>query len=46
MSRLYFDEESYIMRKLHVKMKSFAPIQKETKYIHAAAADLLHTVLE
>ena len=27
-------------------MKSFAPPLKETKYIHASADDLLHTVLE
>ena len=33
-----------IIRKIHVKMKSFAPTQKETKHIHASAADLLHTV--
>ena len=30
--------------KIHVKMKSFAPPSKETKNIHASAADLLHTV--
>ena len=46
MPRLYFNEESNILRKIQVKMKSFAPIQKETKHIHASAADLLHTVLE
>ena len=33
-----------ILRKIHVKMKSFAPPWKETKHIHASAADLLHTV--
>ena len=33
-----------ILRKIHVKMKSFAPPWKETKYIHASATDLLHTV--
>ena len=33
-----------IIRKIHVKMKSFAPPWKETKHIHASAADLLHTV--
>ena len=27
-------------------MKSFAPPQKETKHIHASAADLLHAVLQ
>ena len=27
-------------------MESFAPPLKETKYIHASAAELLHTVLE
>ena len=35
-----------ILRKIHVKMKSFAPPQKETKHIFASAADPLHTVLE
>ena len=38
-----------ILRKIHVTMKSFAPQsprQKETKHIHASAANLLHTVLE
>ena len=35
-----------ILRKVHVKMKSFAPPSKETKHIYASAADLLHTVLE
>ena len=35
-----------ILRKIHVKMKSFAPPQKENTHIHASAADLLHTVLE
>ena len=33
-----------VLRKIHVKMKSFNPPQKETKHIHASAADLLHTV--
>ena len=33
-----------ILRKLHVKMKSFTPPWKETKHIHASAADLLHKV--
>ena len=33
-----------ILRKIHVKMKSFTPPQKETIHIHASAADLLHTV--
>ena len=46
MSCLYFNEESDILRNIHVKMKSFSPLQKETKHIHASAADLLHTVLE
>ena len=32
-----------ILSKIHMKMKSFAPPQKETN-IHASAADLLHTV--
>ena len=35
-----------ILRKIHVKIKSFAPPWKETKHIHASAADLLHTVSE
>ena len=35
-----------ILRKIHVKMKSFAPPQKKTKHIHASAAGLLHTVLK
>ena len=35
-----------ILRKMHVKMKSFAAPLKETKHILASAADLLHTVLE
>ena len=35
-----------ILRKIHVKMKSFAPPQQETKHIHASAGDLLHSVLE
>ena len=35
-----------ILREIHVKMKSFAPPQKEAKHILASAADLLHTVLE
>ena len=35
-----------ILRKIHVKMKSFAPPQKEAKHILASAVDLLHTVLE
>ena len=35
-----------ILREIHVKMKSFAPPQKETKHIHASGADLLHTILE
>ena len=34
------------LRKIHVKMKFFAPPEKETKHSHASAADLLHTVLE
>ena len=33
-----------ILRKIHVKF--FAPPWKETKHIHASAADLLYTVLE
>ena len=33
-----------ILRKINVKMKSLAPLYKETKHIHASAADLLHTV--
>ena len=45
MSCLYLNQESDILRKMHVKMKSFAPLQKETKHIHVSAA-LLHTVLE
>ena len=32
-----------ILRKIRVKMKSFTPPWKETKHIHASAADLLHT---
>ena len=44
---LYFHEErGYSERNTHVKMESFAPPLKETKYIHASAAELLHTVLE
>ena len=35
-----------ILGKIHVKMKSFAWPYKETKHIHAPAADLLRTVLE
>ena len=35
-----------ILRKIHVKTKSFAPPYKETTHVHASAADLLHTVLE
>ena len=35
-----------ILRKIHVKMKSSTPPYKETKYIHAPAADLLHRVSE
>ena len=31
-------KKAIILRKIHVKMKSFA------KHIHASAADLLHTV--
>ena len=27
-----------ILRRIHVKMKSFAPPQKETKYVHDSAA--------
>ena len=47
MSRLYFHEErGYSERNTHVKMESFIPPLKETKYIHASAAELLHTVLE
>ena len=46
-SHLYFNEiMMIILRKIHVKMKSFAPPLKETKHIHASADDLLHTVLE
>ena len=37
MSHLYFKEESDFYH---------SPPQKETKHIHASAADLLHTVLE
>ena len=33
-----------ILRKIHVKMKSFTPPWKETKYIHTSAAGLLHTI--
>ena len=35
-----------ILRKIHVKIKSFAQPQKETKHIHASSADLLITVVE
>ena len=35
-----------ILREMHVKIKSFAPLQKETKHIHASVAHLLHTVLQ
>ena len=35
-----------ILRKIHLKMKSFAPPYKKTKHILVSAADLLHTVLE
>ena len=35
-----------ILRKIHLKMKSFTPPEKETKHIHASAADVLHRVLE
>ena len=31
-----------ILRKIHVKMTSFAPPWKETKHIHASAAALFH----
>ena len=44
MPHLHFNEESDW--KIHVKMKSFIPPWKETKHIHASAADLLHAVLE
>ena len=44
---LYFNEiMMIILRKIHVKMKSFAPPLKETKHIHASADDLLHAMLE
>ena len=33
-----------IFGKINVKMKPFALTWKETKHIHAPAADLLHTV--
>ena len=33
-----------ILRKIHVKMKSFAPPWKEAKHVHASAADFFHTV--
>ena len=32
------------LRKIHVKMKSFTPLYKQTKHIHVPAADLLHPV--
>ena len=35
-----------ILRKIPLKLKSFSPPQKETKYVQASAADLSHTVLE
>ena len=35
-----------ILRKIHGKMKSFAPPLKETKHINTSAANVLHTVLE
>ena len=35
-----------ILRKIHVKIKSFTQPQKETKHIHASSADLLITVVE
>ena len=44
MSHLYFNEESDYSKEntwLH-----HSPPSKETKHIHASAADLLHTVLE
>ena len=37
-------KKGIILRKIHVKMKSFAPPWKETKHIHASVADFLHTV--
>ena len=46
-SHLYFNEiMMIILRKIHVKMKSFAPPLKETKHIHASADDFLHAMLE
>ena len=37
-------KEVVILGKILVKMKSFAIPLKETKHIHASAADLLHTI--
>ena len=37
-------EKVVSLRKIHVKMKSFTPLYKQTKHIHAPAADLLHPV--
>ena len=39
-------KKKIILQNIHVKTKSFAPPQKETKHVHSSAADLLHTVLE
>ena len=41
MSHLYLNKED----DYSVKIKSFAPPQKETKRIHVLAGDFLHTVL-
>ena len=35
-----------ILRKIHVKIKYFAPPWRDTKHIHTSAAHLLHTTLE
>ena len=42
----YILMKTNILRKIHVKMESFAPLQKETKHIHSLVADLLRTVIE
>ena len=39
-------ETVIILRKIHLKMRLFAPRDKETKHIPVSAADLLHTMLE
>ena len=41
-----FMKKVVMLREMLVKIKSFAPLQKETKHIHASVAHLLHTVLQ